>query len=117
MKRVSTSVFGLVIVLLLTVAAMKPVNGFSCVRAKLSLLSCLPFLTTNQESPSSACCNGVRNVRASAPTKPELREACKCLKATVNETLNLNKDKAVQLPKLCNVDVGFPISKDIDCNT
>ncbi|QCE01870.1 hypothetical protein DEO72_LG7g3170 [Vigna unguiculata] len=117
MKRVSTSVFCLAIVLLLTVAAMKPVNGFSCVQAKLSLLTCLPFLTTNQESLSSACCNAVRNVRASAPTKSELREACDCLKSTANETPNLNKDKVVQLPKLCNVDVGFPISKDIDCST
>ncbi|QCE01609.1 hypothetical protein DEO72_LG7g2908 [Vigna unguiculata] len=117
MKRVSTSVFCLAIVLLLTVAAMKPVNGFSCVQAKLSLLTCLPFLTTNQESPSSTCCNAVSNVRASAPTKPELREACECLKATANEIPNLNKDKVAQLPKLCNVDVGFPISTDIDCST
>ncbi|XP_027941356.1 non-specific lipid-transfer protein A-like [Vigna unguiculata] len=117
MKRVSTSVFGLAIMLLMTVAAMKPVNGFSCVQAKLSLLTCLPFLTTNQQSPSSACCNGVSVVRASARTKPELREACECLKATANKTPNLNKDKVVQLPKLCNVDVGFPISKDIDFNT
>ncbi|QCE01605.1 hypothetical protein DEO72_LG7g2904 [Vigna unguiculata] len=117
MKKVSTSIFSLAIVLLVIVAAMKPVNGFSCVQAKLQLLTCLSFLTTNQKSPSSACCNGVRNVRASAPTKPELREACVCLKSTANETLNLNKNKAVQLPKLCNVDIGFPISKDIDCNT
>ncbi|QCE01611.1 hypothetical protein DEO72_LG7g2910 [Vigna unguiculata] len=116
MKRVSTSVLGLAVVLLVTIAAMKPVSGFSCVQAKLSLLTCLPFLTTNQESPSSVCCNAVRNVRASASTKPELREACDCLKATANETPNLNKDKAVQLPKLCNVDVGFSISKDIDCS-
>ncbi|KOM46619.1 hypothetical protein LR48_Vigan07g032300 [Vigna angularis] len=50
---------------------MKPVNAFSCVEAKLSLLACLPFLTSSQDSPSSICCNAVSNVRASAPTKPE----------------------------------------------
>ncbi|XP_047178517.1 non-specific lipid-transfer protein A-like [Vigna umbellata] len=117
MKRVSTSVFGLGVLLILTVAAMKPVNGFSCVEAKLSLLACLPFLTSSQDSPSTACCNAVSNVRASAPTKPELREACLCLTAAVGEVPNLDKDRAVQLPKLCNVDVGFPLTKDIDCNT
>ncbi|KAG2390948.1 hypothetical protein LR48_Vigan07g031100 [Vigna angularis] len=117
MKKVSTSVFGLGVLLLLTVSAMKPVNAFSCVEAKLSLLACLPFLTSSQDSPSSACCNAVSSVRASAPTKPELREACQCLTAAVGEFPNLDKDRAVQLPILCNVDVGFPLTKDIDCNT
>ncbi|WVY89946.1 hypothetical protein V8G54_035460 [Vigna mungo] len=32
---------------------MKPANGFSCVEAKLSLLACLPFLTSSQDSPST----------------------------------------------------------------
>jgi len=115
MKRVSASVFCLTVVLLLIVGAMKPVNGFSCLKAKLSLITCLPFLTLNENSPSTACCNAVSNVKVSAPTKPELREACECLKASSDEIPNLDKDKAIQLPKLCKVNVGFPISKDINC--
>ncbi|WVY89945.1 hypothetical protein V8G54_035459 [Vigna mungo] len=92
---------------------MKPVKGFSCVEAKLSLLTCLPFLTSSQESPSTACCNAVSNVRASAPTKPELREACQCLTAAVGEFPNLDKDRAIQLPKLCNVD-DLSLSKSFE---
>ncbi|KOM46614.1 hypothetical protein LR48_Vigan07g031800 [Vigna angularis] len=116
MKRASTSVFGLGILLLLTVAAMKPVNGFSCLVAKVSLLQCLSFLNSIADIPSTSCCNAVSNVRASAPTKPELREACLCLTAAVAQFSKLEKDRAIQLPKLCKVDVGFPLTKDIDCN-
>ncbi|ESW13468.1 hypothetical protein PHAVU_008G199000 [Phaseolus vulgaris] len=79
MKSVSASVFPLAIVLVLTVAAMKPVNGFNCLEAKLSLLSCLPFLSNNTDKPPTACCDAVVDVKASAPTKPELRTACECL--------------------------------------
>ncbi|WVY92231.1 hypothetical protein V8G54_037745 [Vigna mungo] len=116
MKRVSTSVFGLGVLLLLTVAAMKPVNGFSCLLAKVSLLQCLTFLISNQDIPSTSCCNAVSNVRASALTTPELREACQCLTAAVDEFPRLNEDRAIQLSELCKVDVGFPLTKDIDCN-
>ncbi|XP_022637414.1 non-specific lipid-transfer protein A-like [Vigna radiata var. radiata] len=116
MKRVSSSVFGLGVLLLLTVAAMKPVNGFNCSVAKLSLIECFPFLERNQDIPSTSCCNVVSNVRASAPTKPELREACQCFTEGIVDFPKLDKDRAIQLPKLCNVDIGFPLTKDIDCN-
>ncbi|XP_014502935.1 non-specific lipid-transfer protein A-like [Vigna radiata var. radiata] len=111
MKKVST-----LIVLLLTVAAMKLVNGFSCLEAQVSMLQCLPFFLNAENSPSTSCCDAVRNVRASAPTKPELREACQCLKADIAQFPKLFDDKVIQLPKLCKVDFGFPLTKDIDCN-
>ncbi|KAG2390958.1 uncharacterized protein HKW66_Vig0132810 [Vigna angularis] len=116
MKRVSTSVFGLGVLLLLTVAAMKPVNGFNCLITQVSLVQCLPFLGNTEDIPSTSCCDAVSTVKASTLTKPELREACQCLKATIAQFPKLNKDRVIQLPKLCKVDVGFPLTKDIDCN-
>ncbi|ESW13469.1 hypothetical protein PHAVU_008G199100 [Phaseolus vulgaris] len=116
MKRVSASVLPLAVVLVLTVAAMKPVNGFSCLKAKLSLVSCLPFLTDGADAPSTDCCSAVSDVKASAPTKPELREACECLVQGASDIPGLDKDRGTQIPKLCNVDVGFPITKDFNCS-
>ncbi|XP_068487133.1 non-specific lipid-transfer protein A-like [Phaseolus vulgaris] len=104
MKRVSASVLPLAVVLVLTVAAMKPVNGFSCLKAKLSLVSCLPFLTDGADAPSTDCCSAVSDVKASAPTKPELREACECLVQGASDIPGLDKDRGTQIPKLCNVD-------------
>jgi len=114
MKSVSLS---LAVVLILTVATMEPVKCFDCVKAKLSLTPCVPFLTTNVQSPATACCNALSDLKASVHTKPEIRAACECLVATAKDFPNLNKDKAVQLPRLCNiVNVDFPITKEFDCS-
>ncbi|KAL9315999.1 hypothetical protein ACSQ67_017001 [Phaseolus vulgaris] len=115
MKSVCACVVPLAVVLVLTVAAMKPVNGFNCPEAKRSLLPCVPFLTTNADKPSPGCCHAVVDVKASAPTKPELRAACDCVVEGARGIPNLDKDKAIQLPIICIIDLGFPITKDFHC--
>jgi len=112
----SVSLLSLAVVLVLTVAAIDPVKGFDCVKAKLSLAPCLSFITTNVKSPSTACCSALSGLKASTPTKPEIRDACDCFVAAAKSFPNLDKDKALELPKLCNVNFGFPITNDIDCS-
>jgi len=115
MKSVCGSFVPLAIVLVLAVAGTKEVKGFDCEKAKASLGECIAFLTTNVNSPSPACCKAVSDLKASAPSKPECHAACDCLVGAAKGLPNLNKDKVLQLPKLCNVDIGFPIPKDFDC--
>jgi len=98
----------LAIVLLLTVAATKPVKGFDCEKAKVSLGQCVPFFTTNVNSPSIGCCKAMSDLKASTP-QPECHATCDYLVGAAKGLSNLNIDKVVQLPKLCNVDIGFPI--------
>lgn len=114
MKSVSISFLLLAILLLLTVIVMKLVEGFSCLATKLSLSSCLPFLTTNVDTTSTTCCNAFSHLKALAQTKPEFCAACDCLVRGATSIPNLDKDKAVKLPKRCNIDVGFPITKDFN---
>jgi len=112
MKSVSGSFVPLAILLLLTVAATKPVKGFDCEMAKKVFLApCIPFITTDVKTPPTACCNAVSNLKASRSLKPECRAVCDCLVGIPN----LKKDKVIELPKLCNVDIGYTFPKDLDC--
>ncbi|CAJ1971284.1 unnamed protein product [Sphenostylis stenocarpa] len=95
---------------------MEPPKGFCCQKAKKSLMPCLDFVTDKTDSPSLACCKGLGEVKASAPTKVDLRAACKCVQEGATHVPNMDYDKAQQLPKLCKVDIGFPITKDFDCS-
>ena len=113
MKSMSLS---LAVVLILTVATIDPVKGVDCVKTKLPLAPCLPFITGNVKSPATVCCNALSGLKASAPTKPEIRVACDCFVTATKNFPNLDKDKAIELLQLCNVDLGFPIIKDLDCS-
>jgi len=63
----------------------------------------------------TACCIALSYLKSSVQTEPEFRAACECLVEGAASIPNLYKDKAIELPKLCNIYVGFPITKDINC--
>ncbi|CAJ1971285.1 unnamed protein product [Sphenostylis stenocarpa] len=105
----------LLLVLVLTNGGMEGAQGFSCEIAKIMLIPCLDFVTDKVDTPSTACCRGLSAVKASAPTKDDVRAACKCLKEGITHIPNLNFQRAQELPTLCDVDVGFPITKDVNC--
>lgn len=112
MKKVFVAFLALQVVLVLTIMAADPAGkGYDCEKAKRSLKSCMEYLTGNVDSPSAACCNGVKEVKSSAPTKDEKIAACQCLKEVTTHIPNLKEDRATALPKQCGVDVGFLITK------
>jgi len=115
MKSVSVSFVPLVIMLFLTVTAMKPTEGFNCLVTKLSLLPCLPFLITNAQTPLTSCCIALSYLNSSVRTISDLGAACECLVEAAASIPNLHKDKVVELSKLCNIHVAFPITTNINC--
>ncbi|KAI4308155.1 hypothetical protein L6164_031258 [Bauhinia variegata] len=90
--------------------------AMSCPQDLQCLLPCLGYLESGG-SPSTECCNGLKTLKASCPTTADRRAACECLKAAASQFAGkIREDLAAALPKLCGVDVGTPISKDIQCN-
>ncbi|ESW13467.1 hypothetical protein PHAVU_008G198900 [Phaseolus vulgaris] len=115
MKSVFVPLLSLVVVLVLTVAAIEPPKALTCEQTKSLVTPCLDFLTSKTNTPSTPCCEGFNEVIFSAPTKEEKRATCNCLKEAASHIPNLDNDKANKLPKVCNFDLDNLISKDFDC--
>ncbi|OIW02829.1 hypothetical protein TanjilG_29605 [Lupinus angustifolius] len=115
MKKVCVAFLSLVAILVLTSV---PGEGFNCDDAKEELFPCLEYIIgEGGDAPSSECCDAVIDLKSSTPTKNDRRSACECLKAAADGFSGLRDDLAASLPKRCGVNVGFPISRNINCNT
>nr|KYP73315.1 Non-specific lipid-transfer protein A [Cajanus cajan] len=119
MKRVFVAISALLVVFAWTTTATKPAGkGYDCEAAKRSLKPCTDYLSGGFSAggPPAACCEGVKELKASATTKDERRAACKCIKEAVTHLPNFVQGRAISLPRMCRLDLGFPISKNADCN-
>ncbi|XP_058734673.1 non-specific lipid-transfer protein A-like [Vicia villosa] len=103
----------LLVLLLLT---MEQVHGFDCEQAKTSVHSCTSFLVGDDAEPSTTCCDGIKLIKSSVTTVDERRAACECIKNWASNIPNIKEDLAISLPKRCGVDIGFPITPNMNCN-
>ncbi|KAK8473110.1 hypothetical protein PHAVU_001G062350 [Phaseolus vulgaris] len=103
MKSVYVPFLSLVAVLVLTVAAIEPPKALTY------------FLTDKTNTPPTPCCQGLNKLIVSTPTKEEKLAACKCLKEAASHIPNFDVGRVNNLPKVCNINVNYPISKDFDC--
>ncbi|KAF7833386.1 Non-specific lipid-transfer protein A [Senna tora] len=86
-----------------------------CLKLKLALSPCLEYLTDFTEKPCHACCKGLKTIKSSTPTRDDRRAACQCLKEGIAQ-IPIIEDRAKALPQKCSVEVGVPISKNINCS-
>jgi len=91
-------------------------HAFDCEEAKTSILPCIGYLIGEDDHPSIACCNGVKDLKSSVPTKGDRHKACECLKKASTHFHNIRDDLNVLLPKRCGVDLSFTINKSIKCD-
>lgn len=108
------NVQGIVVVFMSTLVVVATL-GFNCDETKASMFPCVGYLTGGGD-PSIACCSAVSDLKASTPNRDDRISACKCLKEAATHIPNINDQFAAALPKRCGVDIGFPISKNINCN-
>eukprot|EP01018_Ginkgo_biloba_P035303 Gb_19513 [translate_table: standard] len=104
----------LILATVMMVALIGADAAFECSTVTADLVSCLPFLKGNDAKPTPVCCNGVKSLNAAAKTTPDRQAACQCIKSTA-QSYHINSGKANQLPTLCKVNVGVPISSSVDC--
>ncbi|ESW13461.1 hypothetical protein PHAVU_008G198300 [Phaseolus vulgaris] len=115
MKSLYVPFLSLVAVLVLTVAATEPPKALTCEETKSLVTPCLDFLTDKTNTPPTPCCEGLNKLIVSTPTKEEKLAACKCLKEAASHIPNFDVGRVNNLPKVCNINVNFSISKDFDC--
>ncbi|KAK7384885.1 hypothetical protein VNO78_30590 [Psophocarpus tetragonolobus] len=117
MKKLFVAFLAFLVVLILKTTAIEPKNDFDCLKAKFSLVSCVGYLTDIVDKPPIACCDAIAGVKSAAPTKADRVAACECLTTVASQFPNLDEARIVSLPKVCGVDIGFPISKQMNCSS
>ncbi|XP_021906816.1 non-specific lipid-transfer protein A-like [Carica papaya] len=104
--------------LLMTVMAqllVKPGEAaVTCTQVDASLAACIPYLTAGG-TPATACCDGVKNLKAITPTTADRQTACNCVKEAAARHPNIKEDAASSLPTKCGVQMNIPISKNTNC--
>ncbi|WVY89940.1 hypothetical protein V8G54_035454 [Vigna mungo] len=114
MKTVFVSFFILLAVSVLTIDGTESSKTLTCEQEKALAKPCLDYLTKKTDAPSTSCCDGLKEIISSTPTKKEKEAACKCLTSDP-QVPDLDKDRANNLRKECKVKVYNFMSEDSDC--
>ncbi|CAN1230001.1 Non-specific lipid-transfer protein 1 [Linum grandiflorum] len=91
-------------------------GAVSCGQVASALAPCVPYLQGNGMA-TPGCCGGVKSLNAAATTTPDRQAACRCLKSTSASIPGINYGNAGSLPGKCGVNVGYPISPSVNCDT
>jgi len=97
------------------VAAETASAAVSCSQVTSAVAPCLGYAMGSSASPSSACCNGVRSLNSRASSTADRQAACACLKNMAGRLGGNMGNAAASIPSKCGVNVGVPISPNVDC--
>ncbi|PIN09307.1 hypothetical protein CDL12_18111 [Handroanthus impetiginosus] len=89
-------------------------SAVSCTQAVEYLMPCQSFLMGLAEI-SSSCCLGAQALAQATVSQTDRKSVCQCLKQ-IASSINVNQDKAKELPQLCKIDVPVPVRTDINCD-
>ncbi|KAJ9558457.1 hypothetical protein OSB04_013071 [Centaurea solstitialis] len=88
----------------------------SCSTVIQDLMPCVSYLQNGSGMPPPACCEGAKALMAAASTTADRQAACSCLESA-SANVGLNLGLAATLPDNCGIDLGFTISRNVDCST
>ncbi|KAL3537251.1 hypothetical protein ACH5RR_000617 [Cinchona calisaya] len=77
---------------------------------------CIEYLRTGSGMPPPPCCDGVKELAASATNTQDKQATCTCLK-NQSKNLNIKAELAQALPGNCGISLSYPISPNVDCTT
>lgn len=101
---------------LIAAATIRPCwAAIPCPTVESRLNPCSGYVTGNGQL--GGCCAGVRRLYNEAKTTADKQSVCRCLKIIVSSHSRINIRKAADLPRLCNVNIPYPINPNIDCST
>ncbi|XP_021888913.1 non-specific lipid-transfer protein 1-like [Carica papaya] len=105
------------LVLFVVVAGALTTEALTCSQVASALGPCLAYLQGQAgNSPTAACCAGVRSLNSAAQTTPDRRTACQCLQSAAKAT-KFDLSIAASLPGQCGVSIPYKISTSTNCNT
>ncbi|KAJ4824837.1 hypothetical protein Tsubulata_037387, partial [Turnera subulata] len=115
-RKMKGVVISMLVVLAMVQFMAKPGEAITCGEVNSYLVSCLPYLSGQVATPPGPCCAGVSKLKDSAATTADRQAACNCVKAAAAALPNIKDDAASSLPAKCNVQIGIPISRNVNCN-
>ncbi|KAL7130340.1 hypothetical protein ABFS83_13G127100 [Erythranthe nasuta] len=112
----SSCLAGVLVLALISCSGVAPANGtVLCTQALEYLMPCQPFLMGVGDI-TTACCLGAQALSHATSASPaDTKSVCQCLKQ-VASSVDVNQDKAKQLPQLCKISVPVPIQPDVNCD-
>ncbi|KAL5704707.1 hypothetical protein ACHQM5_023097 [Ranunculus cassubicifolius] len=105
----------ILMITLMVVSAPYAAEAITCGQVTVDLAPCVGFLRGGG-APLTACCSGVKSLNSAAKTTPDRKTACSCIKTLANSIPGIKPRMVSSLPGKCVVNVGFPISVDMDCS-
>ncbi|KAF7151332.1 hypothetical protein RHSIM_Rhsim02G0104700 [Rhododendron simsii] len=113
-KMTGSSMWVLGLVVLALIAS--PVNSISCEDAATQLLPCLSYLVGNGDATVPApCCEGAQALNRMISSKGDRQTLCECFKQAAPQ-MGVKVDRAQQLVKTCQINVGLPVDYNVDCS-
>ena len=118
LSNIMNSSHCVVLFLFLAIASLSSLYeaSITCYQTVNDLDPCIGYLIgPTRAKPPPACCDGLKTLMASAATKEDKEEACKCIKAAT-QIIITNYQNAQDLPKYCNIHLPFNITQEMDCS-
>lgn len=109
MARVSGGVVAVVALLLCLIVVSE---SATCDSVMKDLTPCKSSLKGGAVAES--CCKGMRTLNAASKTTAQRKSACECIKKLA-KSYKVNAQTAKSMTNHCKVDIGYPISANVDC--
>lgn len=77
--------------------------------------ACVMFALGRAQKPAPSCCTGLQQLAQSVTSLEDKKSICRCLKAGAKSFGGLQDRFLSQLPAACHIQLGFPVSINIDC--
>ncbi|XAR50769.1 hypothetical protein NMG60_11005192 [Bertholletia excelsa] len=109
-----TSFFSLALLLFLLLAHDGVHAAVPCSTVAGKAAACVGYATGKAPRPVPACCSGLRQLVGMLKSVDDKKNICQCLK-TSGKNLGIQDKYLSQIPTLCNIKLGFPISTSTKC--
>ncbi|KAL3739399.1 hypothetical protein ACJRO7_020766 [Eucalyptus globulus] len=96
--------------LLISAEATIPCNT---VNAKAA--PCVTFAIGKAPTVPPACCSGLLQLARSVRSVNDKKDICRCMKAGTKSIRGLQDKFLKQIPTACHINVGFPVSANVNC--
>ncbi|XP_059666763.1 non-specific lipid-transfer protein D, cotyledon-specific isoform-like [Cornus florida] len=88
-----------------------------CSTVEMKAASCVTYATGKDAKPSPACCNGLQQLAQSVKSVNDKKTICRCLKDGVKNVGGVQDKFLSQIPSVCKIKVGFPVSLTTNCES
>ncbi|XP_068666629.1 non-specific lipid-transfer protein A-like [Aristolochia californica] len=84
----------------------------SCKDVQSDLMPCVAYVTGSADSPSGACCNGMKDLNKKVATRADRQAICRCCKKAASKVPGIDMNRVASLPKKCGVKTMIPIRRN-----